>query len=115
MLKISKSFNTNKKGLKNIINLATKMGIETKLPEIAQLVASNNSVPIAMFRIGSHIMSMQGHPEFTSEYAHAVATMRKDVLGKEAYEKASFSLKNETTDNVEVAKWWIDFFRYNNQ
>ena len=49
-------------------------------------------------------MSMQGYPEFTSEYAHAVATMRKDVLGKEAYEKASFSLKNETTDNVEVAK-----------
>ena len=59
-------------------------------------------------------MSMQGHPEFTSEYAHAVATMRKEALGKEAYEKASFSLKNETTDNVEVAKWWIDFFRYNN-
>ena len=87
----------------------------TELPETAQLVASNNSVPIAMFRIGSHIMSMQGHPEFTSEYAHAVATMRKEVLGKEAYEKASFSLKNETTDNVEVAKWWIDFFRYNNQ
>ena len=86
----------------------------TELPETAQLVASNNSVPIAMFRIGNHIMSMQGHPEFTSEYAHAVARMRKEVLGKKAYEKASFSLKNETTDNVEVAKWWIDFFRYTN-
>ena len=87
----------------------------TALPKSAELIASNPRVPIAMFRIGNHIMSMQGHPEFTHEYAHAVASMRKEVLGKEAYEKASFSLKNETTDNVEVAKWWIDFFRQNNQ
>ena len=68
-----------------------------------------------MFKIGDHVMSMQGHPEFTPEYAHAVATMRKEVLGEEVYQKASDSLKNQIADNVEVAKWWIDFFQYNNQ
>jgi hypothetical protein len=41
--------------------------------------------------------------------------MRKEVLGEEVYQKASDSLKNQIADNVEVAKWWIDFFRYNNQ
>ena len=86
-----------------------------ELPEQAELIASNSRVPIAMFKIGDHIMSMQGHPEFTSEYANAVATMRKDVLGKELYQQASESLKNQIADNVEVAKWWVDFFRYNNQ
>ena len=87
----------------------------TKLPKQAELIASNTRVPIAMFKIGDHVMSMQGHPEFTREYAHAVATMRKEVLGEEVYQKASDSLKNQIADNVEVAKWWIDFFQYNNQ
>jgi GMP synthase-like glutamine amidotransferase len=86
-----------------------------ELPEQAELIASNSRVPIAMFKIGDHVMSMQGHPEFTPEYANAVATMRKDVLGKELYQQASESLKNQIADNVEVAKWWVDFFRYNNQ
>ena len=86
----------------------------TQLPKQAELIASNHRVPIAMFKIGEHIMSMQGHPEFTPEYAHAVATMRKEVLGKEVYQKASDSLKNQIADNVEVAKWWVDFFRFNN-
>ena len=86
----------------------------TKLPKQAELIASNPRVPIAMFKIGDHVMSMQGHPEFTPEYAHAVATMRKEVLGEEIYQKASYSLKNQIADNVEVAKWWVDFFRFNN-
>ena len=86
----------------------------TKLPKQAKLIASNPRVPIAMFKIGDHVMSMQGHPEFTPEYAHAVATMRKEVLGEEIYQKASYSLKNQIADNVEVAKWWVDFFRFNN-
>ena len=86
----------------------------SQLPKQAELIASNTRVPIAMFRIGDHVMSMQGHPEFTPEYAHAVATMRKEILGEEVYKKASDSLKNQIADNVEVAKWWVDFFKFNN-
>ena len=86
----------------------------TQLPKQAELIASNTRVPIAMFKIGDHVMSMQGHPEFTPEYAHAVATMRKEILGEEVYKKASDSLKNQIADNVEVAKWWVDFFKFNN-
>ena len=86
----------------------------TQLPKQAKLIASNTRVPIAMFKIGDHVMSMQGHPEFTPEYAHAVATMRKEILGEEVYKKASDSLKNQIADNVEVAKWWVDFFKFNN-
>ena len=86
----------------------------TQLPKQAELIASTTRVPIAMFKIGDHVMSMQGHPEFTPEYAHAVATMRKEILGEEVYKKASDSLKNQIADNVEVAKWWVDFFKFNN-
>ena len=86
----------------------------TQLPKQAELIASNTRVPIAMFKIGNHVMSMQGHPEFTPEYAHAVATMRKEILGEEVYKKASDSLKNQIANNLEVAKWWVDFFKFNN-
>ena len=83
------------------------------LPPSAHLVAGNEKVPISMYFIGNHIMSMQGHPEFTSEYAFDVATKRHEILGRELFLSATRSLKNDKTDNLEVAKWWVDFLRYN--
>ena len=64
----------------------------TELPDKAELIAKNDRVPIAMFRIGDHIMSMQGHPEFSEEYAHDVANLRKEILGEKVFSKASQKL-----------------------
>ena len=64
-----------------------------------------------MYYIDRHIMSMQGHPEFTSEYALDVATGRKEILGDTLFQSVKKSLLKDRADNVEVAKWWIDFFR----
>ena len=85
----------------------------TQLPKKAELIASTTNVPIAMFRIGSHIMSMQGHPEFTSNYAQAVLDKRMGMLDKNLYETASYSLKNNQANDIEVAKWWVKFFNSN--
>ncbi len=81
------------------------------LPPGAHLVAGNKQVPIAMYYIDRHIMSMQGHPEFTSEYALDVATGRKEILGDTLFQSVKKSLLKDRADNMEVAKWWIDFFR----
>ena len=83
------------------------------LPPNAKLVAGNKSVPISMYYVGNHIMSMQGHPEFTSSYAFDVASKRKEILGSDLYESAKKSFKNDKTNNLEVAKWWISFLKYN--
>jgi len=82
------------------------------LPRGTTLVASNDSVPNAMYFIGDHIMSIQGHPEFTNEYAYDVVCKRRDILGEESFQSAEKSLLNEQSNYLEVTHWWIDFFRY---
>ena len=82
----------------------------TELPENAELIAENERVPIAMFRIGDHIMSMQGHPEFSEEYAHDVANLRKEILGESLFNEASQSLLKKDSNRLEVTEWWVDFF-----
>jgi GMP synthase-like glutamine amidotransferase len=84
----------------------------TKLPDQATLVASNENVPIAMYFIDNHIMSIQGHPEFTNEYAYDVVCKRRDIIGEELFKKTEESLLNETSSYLEVTNWWIEFFKY---
>ena len=55
------------------------------LPEGTTLVASNELVPNAMYFIEDHIMSIQGHPEFTNEYAYDVVCKRRDILGERKF------------------------------
>ena len=83
----------------------------TELPVKAELIAKNDMVPIAMFRVGDHIMSMQGHPEFSEDYAHDVATLRKEILGEKVFNRASRSLMKKDSDRLEVTQWWVDFFK----
>ena len=66
----------------------------TKLPVNAELIAKNDRVPVAMFRVGDHIMSMQGHPEFSEDYAHDVANLRKEILGEKVFSKYSHNNKH---------------------
>ena len=84
----------------------------TKLPDRAKLVASNKDVPIAMYYIDNHIMSIQGHPEFTNEYAYDVVCKRRDIIGEELFIRTEESLLNETSSYLEVTNWWIEFFKY---
>ena len=87
----------------------------TKLPPEASLIASTQKVPIAMFLIGNHILSHQGHPEFTSKYVFDVATKRRKMLGEQTYLEAVKNLQSANPDNEVVAKWWVDFLKFNNQ
>ena len=84
----------------------------TKLPDQATLVASNKNVPIAMYYIDNHIMSIQGHPEFTNEYAYDVVCKRRDIIGEELFKRTEESLLNEASSYLEVTNWWIEFFKY---
>jgi len=85
-----------------------------RLPDEATLIASTENVPIAMYSVGDHIFSHQGHPEFKTEYVHDVATIRKEVLGDKVYLAALKNLKNKVPDNEIIAKCWVDFFRGKN-
>ena len=97
---------------KNIKLIHSHQDQVINLPEETTLVASNDSVPNAMYFIGDHIMSIQGHPEFTNEYAYDVVCKRRELLGEESFQSAEHSLLNEQSNYLEVTNWWIDFFRY---
>ena len=83
------------------------------IPENALLIASTETVPNAFFTVDNHILSIQGHPEFTPKYAADVASTRKELLGKEKYEYALNTLSNDLSDNKEGAIMWLNFFESN--
>ena len=79
-----------------------------QLPTGGKLLASTESCPISAMGVENHILTFQGHPEFSKGYARALLDMRREIFGEDQYQKAVHSLENET-DNSQVARWILDF------
>jgi len=82
----------------------------TELPNNAVLVAKSEFCPNYMIQIDEHILTIQGHPEFSKQYSETLMTHRKDLLGENTYRKgiASLSLK---TDEKTVMQWIVNFMQ----
>ena len=79
-----------------------------QLPPRARLIAGNDFCPVAAYQIDNHILTFQGHPEFTPEFAsHLLATLEPPVT-PEILQLARKRL-NEKTDHLLVAQWILDF------
>ena len=72
------------------------------------ILASTPGCPIAMTVLDEHILTLQGHPEFSAAYASELYQLRKDTYPSECFRDAIASL-NEDTDHLAVARWMIDF------
>ena len=72
------------------------------------MLASTETCPIASMGLGEHILTFQGHPEFSEEYARALLNMRREIFGEELYQSAINSLETET-DNPSVARHIVEF------
>ena len=79
-----------------------------ELPPRATLLASSDHCPNAMFRIGDHMLALQGHPEFLKEYSRGLMEMRQEILGAEKFATGIASL-NSATDQVLIASWILQF------
>ena len=80
-----------------------------KLPQEAELLASDAFCPHQIYMIGDHILSIQRHPEFTSSYMLDRLEARKAIIGDEAYQAACASL-TEPTNAVLIGTWIHAFF-----
>jgi GMP synthase-like glutamine amidotransferase len=80
------------------------------LPPGATRVGGNALVPNGLYRLGDHVMSFQGHPEFDPGYARALYDGRRAVLGEETYAKAVASLAGPT-DAAKLADATLAFLR----
>jgi len=72
------------------------------------LLAGSDFCPYAMCRVGNHIFTMQGHPEFDPGYARQLYESRRELLGEELTTQGIQSLATKV-DSTRIAKWMIRF------
>ncbi len=81
------------------------------LPKEATLFATSSFCPIEGFVVGEHILTFQGHPEYTSEYnRYTIQNNAKDEPD-DIKEKALKSIDTLKTTEKEVAHWIIDLIK----
>ncbi len=79
-------------------------------PENALVIATTKFCPILAFQLKDHILTFQGHPEFSKSYYQALMEVRREVLGEELYFEALEGAK-KPVDNRKVARWIVNFLR----
>tara|TARA_B100001250_G_C19751828_1_gene768096 strand:- start:436 stop:1158 length:723 start_codon:yes stop_codon:yes gene_type:complete len=82
----------------------------TELPKGAELLAGSEFCPLAAFRIGEHVLTFQGHPEFSKDYSKVLIVLRKEKLGNTVYVEGLKSLVNPIHSQI-IIKWITNFLR----
>ena len=75
-----------------------------ELPEQAQVLAENSHCLYYMLQIDNRILTIQGHPEYNSDYLRALITKRRKKYTSGVYTEAMRSLEKES-DNILTAQW----------
>ena len=98
---------------KSSINLLYSHQDQVCLPAPGSaLLASTDICPAAIIGIDQHILSFQGHPEFSHDYARALYTLREQKYPPQIYKNAMASLQEQEQEQEHgalVANWIIDF------
>ena len=79
-----------------------------RLPDRAELFAATDFCPNSGFTIGDHIVTFQGHPEFTKGYSRALMDLRREMLGEAGYTAGVESLEQPVHPSV-VGRWILNF------
>jgi GMP synthase-like glutamine amidotransferase len=83
----------------------------TSLPEDAELIATSEFCPNAMYTIGDHVLTFQGHPEFTTDYSRTLMEMRREIIGESKLNAGLASLEGELDSGL-VSKWIVNFIKH---
>ncbi|MGI9287151.1 MAG: glutamine amidotransferase-related protein [Pseudomonadales bacterium] len=80
------------------------------LPEATEVLARNDFCPRYMLQRGKHMMTVQGHPEFTADYSRALMDARKHIIPASRIEEGVASLGVEI-DSSAMAVWIAHFIK----
>ena len=83
----------------------------TLLPNDALIIAESDFCPYFVVQWNSHFLSVQGHPEWQTDYSRALMIDRKDIIPAERIEQGLNSLSTEP-DNTLFTRWIMDFVRH---
>lgn len=82
-----------------------------ELPAGAKVIARTDHCPIAAYTLGSSVLAIQPHPEFTAAVSRGLVERRRERIGPEASDAALASL-SEPLDQELVAGWMARFLRH---
>lgn len=79
-----------------------------KAPKEATIIAGNDFCPVQMFQVGNHILTVQGHPEYTISYCREKIEKIKQYFSTEDYQKAIQTLFGQADQHI-VSEWFHRF------
>ncbi len=80
------------------------------LPEGAQLVATAEYCPVGAYRIGEHVLCVQGHPEWVPALSRLLIGRRREQIGDDTSDAALASLE-QPLDHGRVVSWMAGVLR----
>ncbi len=80
----------------------------TELPDDTLVIAATDFCPFFIVQWGEHFLSIQGHPEWNSDYSRTLINNRRDIIPSDRIDQGLDSLKDEP-DNLLFVQWVIDF------
>ena len=80
----------------------------TKLPANAINFCETKLCSLSGFYVDNHILTFQGHPEFSKDYVKLIIRLQSKNLTKEQRQLAKAYLR-QSTDHQLVAQWMINF------
>jgi GMP synthase-like glutamine amidotransferase len=79
-------------------------------PPNGRILASSDHCPVWMLAVEEHMLGVQGHPEFTGEFARASLPLRRERVGDAAVDTALETL-DRRVDGGLIAGWIVEFGR----
>jgi GMP synthase-like glutamine amidotransferase len=83
------------------------------LPEDSKVVGRTSHCPVAMVEVGTSMVGIQAHPEFSTRYVDALLDARAERIGLDVTLRAKASLRRDgiTKDSSGLGEWIVDFFK----
>ncbi|TXR54887.1 glutamine amidotransferase-related protein [Reinekea thalattae] len=98
----------------NIHILVSHQDQVTELPAEVETLATSDFCPAYMLAKDEHIITIQGHPEFSVKFIEDVIQMRNElgVFDDALYEQGIESLRNNAADSDTVMRWIARFLTH---
>ena len=76
----------------------------------AHVLASSEFCENAVVKIGEHILTFQGHPEFLPAYSREIMEFRREIIGEPVYSAGVASL-SEAPETDRIGLWILKFLK----
>lgn len=87
----------------------------TQLPPKAEILASTETAPIALYSIEQQVFCTQGHPEFSAEIMHCILELLKGSMDDQEIAKTRHSIESQQPDNPLIGQWIVNFLTTTSQ